>query len=64
MTPARFTNLLLAAILGLLVGWFLTVTSGCSVDVETPVPIPESRCEGISFSSCVARVNLNDGGTD
>jgi len=48
----------------LLVGWFITVTSGCSFEAETPVSIPEPRCEGISFSSCVARVNLNDGGTD
>lgn len=66
VTPERLNNLLLAAILGLMVGWFILHITGCSIDVEDAYSLqaPEKRCEGLTLEACLARVTVPDGGVD
>lgn len=58
MTPARFANLVVALILGVLVA--------CAIDLgsEDPLPPPEPRCNNLTLETCIARVQGPDAGTD
>lgn len=64
VTPERLNNVLLAAIFGIVFGWFLLSTLRCTVDEVGFTEPPEDRCFGVSLETCLARVTNPDAAVD